>query len=85
MPIKNMIHLLEARGVRVLSLSIDTAQLDAFSMWHADTPFVFLNTKKSCEHSRFDVGHELGHLVLHRHAGAKGQEVEREANAFASA
>ncbi len=85
LPIKNMIHLLEAKGVRVFSLSVDTSQLDAFSMWHADTPFVFLNTKKSCEHSRFDVGHELGHLVLHRHAGAKGQEAEREANAFASA
>lgn len=85
LPIKNMIHLLEARGVRVFSLSIDTTQVDAFSMWHAETPFVFLNTKKSCEHSRFDAAHELGHLVLHRHAGARGQEVEREANAFASA
>jgi Zn-dependent peptidase ImmA (M78 family) len=69
----------------VFSLSIDTTQVDAFSMWHAETPFVFLNTKKSCEHSRFDAAHELGHLVLHRHAGARGQEVEREANAFASA
>lgn len=85
LPVKNMIHLLEAKGVRVFSLSIDTAQLDAFSMWHDSTPFVFLNTKKSCEHSRFDAAHELGHLVLHRHAGAKGQEAEREANAFASA
>lgn len=85
LPVKNMIHLLESRGARVFSLSIDTAQLDAFSMWHADTPFVFLNTRKSCEHSRFDAAHELGHLVLHRHAGAKGQEAEREANAFASA
>lgn len=85
LPVKNMIHLLEAKGIRVFSLSIDTAQLDAFSMWHADTPFVFLNTMKSCEHSRFDAAHELGHLVLHRHAGSKGQEAEREANAFASA
>ncbi|MCW7536731.1 XRE family transcriptional regulator [Aquabacterium sp. A7-Y] len=85
LPVKNMIHLLEAKGVRVFSLSIDTEQLDAFSMWHGKTPFVFLNTNKSCEHSRFDSAHELGHLVLHRHAGAKGQEVEREANAFASA
>lgn len=85
LPIKNMVHLLEAKGGRVFSLSIDTAQLDAFSMWHAETPFVFLNTKKSCEHSRFDAAHELGHLVLHRHAGAKGQEAEREANTFASA
>lgn len=85
LPIKNMIHLLEAKGVRVFSLAIDTVQLDAFSMWHAATPFVFLNTQKSCEHSRFDAAHELGHLVLHRHAGSKGQEAEREANAFASA
>lgn len=85
LPVKNMTHLLESKGIRVFSLSIDTAQLDAFSMWHADTPFVFLNTMKSCEHSRFDAAHELGHLVLHRHAGSKGQEAEREANAFASA
>jgi Zn-dependent peptidase ImmA (M78 family)/DNA-binding XRE family transcriptional regulator len=85
LPVKNMIHLLESKGVRVFSLSIDTTQVDAFSMWHTETPFVFLNTKKSCEHSRFDAAHELGHLVLHRHAGARGQEVEREANAFASA
>lgn len=85
LPVKNVIHLLESKGIRVFSLSIDTAQLDAFSMWHADTPFVFLNTMKSCEHSRFDAAHELGHLVLHRHAGSKGQEAEREANAFASA
>lgn len=85
LPIKSMIHLLEAKGVRVFSLSIDTARLDAFSMWHATTPFIFLNTKKSCERSRFDSAHELGHLILHRHAGAKGQEAEREADAFASA
>jgi Zn-dependent peptidase ImmA (M78 family) len=85
LPVKNMVHQLEAKGIRVFSMAIDTAQLDAFSMWHADTPFVFLNTRKSCEHSRFDAAHELGHLVLHRHAGAKGQEAEREANAFASA
>lgn len=85
LPIKNMIHLLEAKGVRVFSLSIDTTQVDAFSVWSAETPFVFLNTVKSCERSRFDAAHELGHLVLHRHAGPRGQEVEREANAFASA
>jgi Zn-dependent peptidase ImmA (M78 family)/DNA-binding XRE family transcriptional regulator len=85
LPVKSVIHLLEAKGIRVFSLSIDTAQLDAFSMWHGETPFVFLNTRKSCERSRFDGAHELGHLILHRHAGAKGQEAEREANAFASA
>jgi len=46
---------------------------------------VFLNTLKSAEHGRFDAAHELGHLVLHRHAAPNGQEAEQDANAFASA
>lgn len=87
LPIKNIIHLLESKGVRLFSLSIDTSDLDAFSMWSDETPFIFLNTKKSCERSRFDTAHELAHLILHKHAGAKakGQVAEREADAFASA
>lgn len=64
---------------------VDAAEVDAFSMWRQSTPFVFLNTKKSAEHSRFDAAHELGHLVLHRHGSPQGREAEREANAFASA
>jgi Zn-dependent peptidase ImmA (M78 family)/DNA-binding XRE family transcriptional regulator len=85
LPIKNMVHLLEARGVRVFSLAIDASTVDAYSMWRGRTPFVFLNTNKTSEHSRFDAAHELGHLVLHRHGSPQGQIAEREANAFASA
>lgn len=85
LPIKNMVHLLESRGIRVFSLSMDATEVDAFSMWRQDTPFVFLNTGKSAEHSRFDAAHELGHLVLHRHGSPQGREAEREANNFASA
>jgi Zn-dependent peptidase ImmA (M78 family) len=85
LPIRNMIHLVEAKGVRVFSLAIDAQDVDAFSMWKASTPFVFLNSHKSAEHSRFDAAHELGHLVLHRHASPNGREAEREADAFASA
>jgi Zn-dependent peptidase ImmA (M78 family)/DNA-binding XRE family transcriptional regulator len=84
-PVKNMVHLLEAHGVRVFSLAIDALEVDAYSMWYGGKPFVFLNTKKSCEHSRFDAAHELGHLVLHRHGSPQGQATEQEANAFASA
>lgn len=85
LPIKNIVHLLEAKGVRVFSLALDAAEVDAFSMWRQSTPFVFLNTKKSAEHGRFDAAHELGHLVLHRHGSPQGREAEQEANAFASA
>lgn len=84
-PIKNMVHLLESKGVRVFSMAEDTTEVDAFSLWRSTTPFVFLNTIKSAERSRFDAAHELGHLVLHRHGEPKGKEVEQQANAFASA
>ncbi len=84
-PIKNLVHLLESKGVRVFSLSIDAKEVDAFSMWWNGTPYVFLNTLKSAEHSRFDAAHELGHLVMHRHGQPHGSEAEKEANAFASA
>jgi len=85
LPVKNMVALLESKGIRVFSLAIDANEVDAFSMWYGGRPFVFLNTLKSAEHCRFDAAHELGHLVLHRHGEPHGQEIEREANAFASA
>jgi Zn-dependent peptidase ImmA (M78 family)/DNA-binding XRE family transcriptional regulator len=84
-PIGNLIHLLESKGVRVFSLAEQGKSLDAFSLWHRDFPFVFLNTNKTAEHSRMDAAHELGHLVLHRHGGPQGRDVEKDAQAFASA
>jgi len=83
--IRNMIHLLEARGIRVFSLAVDAREVDAFSIWHGGIPYVFLNTNKSSEHSRFDAAHELGHLILHKHGPPRGLEAEKQANIFASA
>ena len=83
--VRNMVHLLESKGVRLFSLSVKAKEVDAFSMWRGDTPFIFLNMQKTAEHSRFDAAHELGHLCLHRHAAPQGRQAEREADAFASA
>jgi len=80
-----MIKLLESKGARVFSLAEDTKNVDAFSCWRNNEPFIFLNTFKSSERSRFDAAHELGHLVLHRHGGPQGRKAETEANNFASA
>ncbi len=85
-PIRNMLHLLEAHGVRVFSLEEETRDVDAFSTWVDGVPFVFLNTMKSAERARMDAAHELGHLVLH--AGdedVRGREEERHANRFGAA
>lgn len=83
-PIGNMIGLLETRGIRVLSLAENTAKVNAFSFWRDDKAYIFLNNFKTSESSIFDTAHELGHLVMHRHAGTKGDRTfEREADAFA--
>lgn len=88
-PIPNMVHLLESKGIRVFSLTEETREVDAFCTWYEGKPFVFLNTIKSAERSRFDAAHELGHLVRDiytmQHGQAHGPEIERQADAFASA
>lgn len=84
-PVGNLIALLESKGVRVFSLAERDKALDGFSFWRDGESFIFLNTQKSAERSRFDAAHELGHLVLHRHGGAAGLDAEREAMQFASA
>jgi Zn-dependent peptidase ImmA (M78 family) len=83
-PIKNMVHLLELKGVRVFSLAENCQEVDAYSVWRGMRPFVFLNTGKSAERRRYDAAHELAHLVLHRHAAPSGLEAEKEAHAFAA-
>jgi Zn-dependent peptidase ImmA (M78 family) len=79
-----VVHLLESKGVRVFSLAENTQTVDAFSLWRGDTPYIFLNTVKTAEHSRLDAVHELGHLVLHKHGGPKGRKAEEQANLFGS-
>lgn len=83
-PIGNFIKILETKGVRVFSLSETTKNVDAFSLWRDGEPFIFLNTYKSAERSRFDAAHELGHLLLHKHGGPQYRSAEMEANLFAS-
>lgn len=88
-PIPNMVHLLESKGIRVFSLAEEAREVDAYCTWFDGKPFVFLNTTKSAERSRFDAAHELGHLVRDvytmQHGGVHGPEMERQADAFAAA
>ncbi|MFJ2202393.1 helix-turn-helix domain-containing protein [Streptomyces violaceusniger] len=82
----NMVHLLEAHGVRVFSLAPDCLDVDAFSTTRHGTPYVFLNTRKTGERGRFDAAHELGHLILHSgYQSPRGPEAEAAADNFASA
>jgi Zn-dependent peptidase ImmA (M78 family) len=86
-PISNMVHLLEAKGVRVAAINHEYRDIDAFCFFRDSTPYVFLNTAKSAERQRFDAAHELGHLVLHAELNmdpSLSKEREAEANRFAA-
>src|ERR1700733_5627673 len=85
-PIGNLMGLLETKGLRIFSLSENTASVNAFSFWRDNKPYIFLNNFKTAESSIFDSAHELGHLVMHKHGDPKEtRAAEREANGFASA
>ncbi len=77
-PIPPLLSLLEAKGVRLFSLSENTASVNAFSFWRDNKPYIFLNNFKTAESSIFDSVHELGHLVMHKHnhSGHFGSQVQ---------
>lgn len=86
-PVSNMLHLLESKGVKFAALNPEFEDVDAFCFLEDGVPFVVLNTSRSGERQRFDLAHELGHLVLHGQLeltveGSKSRE--SEANEFAS-
>ncbi|MGO3327657.1 ImmA/IrrE family metallo-endopeptidase [Gordonia sp. (in: high G+C Gram-positive bacteria)] len=83
-PLPNAVQLVEAHGVRVFTLPPIAEQVDAFSCWHGDVPYIFLSRRRSPERMRFDVAHELGHLVMHRAKDRDDTAQEREADQFAS-
>jgi hypothetical protein len=84
-PIPNLVHLLEKNGVRVYSLVHEGGEIDGFSTWRGNFPFIFLNITKTAERSRMDAAHELAHLVLHHYLrGPAGRAEEEEARLFAS-
>ena len=86
-PVANMLHLLEAHGVRIYSLTAENDELDAYSLYWDGQPFIFLSTGKTGERGRFDAAHELGHLILHgeHQVPSARPSAEAEANRFAAA
>jgi Zn-dependent peptidase ImmA (M78 family)/transcriptional regulator with XRE-family HTH domain len=92
-PIANIIALFETHGVVVTRFELGSDEIDAFSCWIRQRPYILLGSdKKSCCRSRFDAAHEIGHLLLHRHIGQEDlgdksvrEHIEYEANMFAGA
>ena len=95
-PIDNMVQFVGSKGVMVSSFPFESAKVDGFSQWDPvlDMPFIALNTDLDCANRRrYDITHELGHLILHREIDSKRMEsdadfynkIESQAHWFAAA
>lgn len=85
-PIKNLIYQLEKKGVLVIVVPYEIDEHDAFSLWTSSKskPLMVISGGKSGDRQRFNVAHELGHLVMHRSYDGNVKQREDEANDFAS-
>lgn len=91
-PIPNMSRLLESHGIIVATIKTGCEETDACSAFVDARPFIFLDMQKRCAvRTRFDMAHELGHLILHNDISQADLEqkkvldrIEKEANQFAS-
>lgn len=84
-PIRHMVRLLENHGILVVFSPPAAAAVDAYSFETGLRPVVVLNpTKHDYYRQRFDVAHELGHLVMHSEAEPGDRIVEEQAHRFAA-
>lgn len=93
-PIPNMTRLVESNGILVARGKLDSEHLDAFSEFDQHgRPWMFLSSDKNVMvRTRFDVGHELFHLIAHRDVSQADRNktevyaaLEKQAHRFSSA
>ena len=92
-PIDNLVSVLQENGIIISKIKVGNNKIDAFSKWINSVPYVFLSIDKdSAVRSRFDIAHELCHILLHQYISKedieckeKLNQIEKEADAFAGA
>lgn len=93
-PIDNLMGVVQKNGIMVSKMQLGLNKLDAFSVWFDNKPFIFLSSDKDVNvRIRFDIAHELGHLLMHADYYSEEDlknktihdKLENEANRFAGA
>jgi len=86
-PLSNLVRVAERHGIVTTRFDAGSDQVDAFSRCGSPRPVIVLNSGRgSASRSRFNVAHEIGHLVLHQGEHSTGDDnQEKPADAFASA
>lgn len=84
-PIAHMVRVVERAGAVVAFFKDASTEVDALSITSRRPVIVRNDAKASPFRMRFDIAHELGHLVLHEGHVTGDRKTETEANRFASA
>jgi Zn-dependent peptidase ImmA (M78 family)/transcriptional regulator with XRE-family HTH domain len=87
-PIPNVIRAVERAGVVVIGSAVEIEKHDGASFW-TDYPYgrpiICVSRGTSGDRQRFNVSHELGHLVLHQFGNPEPRQAESQAHRFAGA
>lgn len=92
-PIQDLTLAAESAGIVVVREETDISAIEGLSCWSfaLGRPLILLSADKAnAFRSRFDLAHELGHLILHRHIPRADErdrynQMERQAHRFAGA
>lgn len=86
-PITHLMSRLEKNGVVVVVIPFEIEEYDAFSVW-ADTdpriPVIVMSNGKPGDRQRWNVAHELGHLIMHYSYSGSPSDLDDQANRFAA-
>lgn len=81
-PVRNLTAIIESSGGIIFMLPLETDKFDALSLWAPKMPPVlFVNEKFPGDRLRFNLAHEVGHLIMH---AVPSPNQEEEADRFAS-
>ena len=84
-PIENMTRLAEKLGAFVTTFESVSDDIDTLSVPLSRPYIVSSKVKKSSCRQRFDIAHEVGHLILHEEVTTGDRTTESQANRFACA
>jgi Zn-dependent peptidase ImmA (M78 family) len=84
-PIVSTMRVAENAGAVVVKFPGVSSEIDALSIASKRPIVVRSSEKESATRLRFDIAHEIGHLVMHQKRRPEHDEAELQANRFASA
>ncbi len=82
-PLDNLVQTAEDHGVIVIEWHGDDDKFDGLSGWCGENPVTVINANRSADRKRFNLAHEIGHLVMD--TSQANMDEENLAHRFAAA